>query len=74
MLLSLLAYVLLGLVLALPLRSLLRWLGPRSGLYTPQWRYLRPYVPAARRSPTPLAEATPEASASGTTTQSQETA
>jgi hypothetical protein len=50
MLLSLLGYVLLGLLLALPLRYLLRWLGPRSGLYLEQWRYLRPYVPLAQRS------------------------
>ena len=50
MLLSLLGYVLLGLLLAWPLRRLLRWLGPRSGLNTLQWQHLRPYVPPAHRS------------------------
>ena len=50
MLLSLLGYVLLGLLLAWPLWRLLRWLGSRTGLYTAQWRYLRPYVAPPQRS------------------------
>jgi Sec-independent protein secretion pathway component TatC len=53
MLLSLLGYVLLGLLLALPLWRLLRWLGPRSGLYTLQRRYLRPYLPPSQRGALP---------------------
>lgn len=51
MLLSLVGYGLLGLLLPLPLLRLLRWLGPRSGLYSAQERYLRPYVPLEQRSP-----------------------
>jgi hypothetical protein len=65
MLLSLLGYVLLGLLLALPLRQLLRFLlrrlGPRSGLYTPQWRYLQPYVPLALRGAAPDSAASADA-------------
>jgi hypothetical protein len=51
MLFELLGYVLLGLLLAWPLRRLLRWLAPRSGLGRTRWQYLRPYVPAAQRAP-----------------------
>jgi hypothetical protein len=47
MLIDLLGYLLLGLVLAAPLWHGLQWLGRTSGLYTPQWKYLRPYVPTA---------------------------
>ncbi len=58
MLLSLLAYLLLGLVLAWPLWHALRWLGLRSGLYTPRWKYLRAYAPAAAAAdPTDAAQA-----------------
>jgi hypothetical protein len=51
MLLSLLGYVALGLVLALPLWHLLFWLAARWGMYTPAWHYLRPYVPHAPEVP-----------------------
>jgi hypothetical protein len=66
MLIYLLGYLLLGLLLALPLLQLLRWLGRSSGLYTPQWKYLRPYVPAgvraaARPVPTDEPTSTPHA-------------
>ena len=52
MLNSLLAYLLLGLLLFWPLRQLLRWLGPRTGLFPGTWRYLRPYLPPAQRAGT----------------------
>ena len=47
MLISLLGYVVLGLLLALPLGRLLLWLATHYGLYSPPWLYLRPYVPSA---------------------------
>lgn len=50
MLTSLLGYVVLGLALALPLWRLLLWLGVRSGLYRPEMKYLRTYVPAPQRA------------------------
>ncbi len=45
MLISLLTYVLLGLLLALPLWKLLPWLLRRYAGYRAQWQYLRPYAP-----------------------------
>lgn len=57
MLTSLLGYVLTGLVLATPLWQLLRWLGRYSGLYTPQRKYVRPYLPAAQRPQPPVVPA-----------------
>jgi hypothetical protein len=57
MLLSLLGYFALGLLLAIPLARLLRWLAVRWGLYNPAWRYLQPYRPvpaaASTRAPSP---------------------
>ena len=47
MLTTLMAYVLLGLLLARPAWRLLLWLGARSGLYRPRWQYLRAYAPPA---------------------------
>lgn len=59
MLLELMGYMLLGLLLAWPLRRLLRWLAPRSGLGRTRWHYLRPYVPAAQRPPSPAQAQSP---------------
>jgi Sec-independent protein secretion pathway component TatC len=50
MLINLLGYVALGLLLAMPLWRLLRWLAVRSGLYAAPWQYLRPYVPAPKNT------------------------
>lgn len=59
MLTSLLSYVLTGLLLAVPLWRLLGWLGRYSGLYTPQRKYLRPYLPVAQRPQAPMVPAPP---------------
>ncbi len=47
MLISLLTYVLLGLLLALLLWKLLPWLTTRYAGYRAQWQYLRPYAPSS---------------------------
>lgn len=61
MLVSLLGFVLLGLLMAAPLWHLLRWLGRTSGLYTPQRKYLRPYVPTGiGRAPSDAPAAMPQ--------------
>jgi hypothetical protein len=62
MLPSLLAYTLLGLLLAWPLRRLLRWMQYRlRPAGSPLWRYLRPYVLPAQRGAAPATH--PETSA-----------
>jgi hypothetical protein len=65
MLPSLLAYTLLGLLLAWPLRRLLRLLQyrlrPAGSPLRPRWRYLRPYVLPAQRGAAPATH--PETSA-----------
>jgi Sec-independent protein secretion pathway component TatC len=58
MLITLFAYVLLGLLLARPALRLLLWLAARSGLYQPRWHYLRPYVAPASATPPDAAAAT----------------
>jgi hypothetical protein len=56
MLISLLGYVLTGLVLALPLWHGLRWLATRFGLFGAPAAYLRPYQPVAQRQVSPEPE------------------
>lgn len=55
MLIELLVYVLCGLLLAYPLARLLRSFLQRRGRGVLTPLYLRPYVPAAERSPTDAA-------------------
>jgi hypothetical protein len=59
MLIDLLAYMALGLLLALPLWRLLRWLAVRYGWYTPSWHYLRPYLPGAAPGAAPAPSSPP---------------